>query len=76
LAFLQAQTEPAARPDSLGQEPGALDGAGGSGHYLLVSPIDREIPRLKMRMDFFSPADVRTIGNFFGDKLERHGKKK
>jgi len=27
-------------------------------------------------MDFFSPADVRTIGNFFGDKLERHGKKK
>jgi hypothetical protein len=51
-------------------------GRGGSGHYLLVSPIDREIAPLKMRMDFFSPADGRTIRNFFGDKLKRYGKKK
>jgi hypothetical protein len=45
-------------------------GRGGMAHYLVVSPIDREIPRMKMRMDFFSPADVRTIRNFFGDKLK------
>jgi hypothetical protein len=31
---------------------------------------------MKIRMDFFSHADVQTIRNFFGDKLKRYGKKK
>jgi len=46
-------------------------GRGGAAHYLVVSPMDREVPQMKIRMDFFSPADVRTIRNFFGDKLKR-----
>jgi len=43
--------------------------------YLVIEPIDPQTPPMKMRMDFFSHADVQTIRNFFGDKLKRYGKK-
>jgi hypothetical protein len=49
---------------------------GGAAHYLVIEPIDPEMPTMKMRMDFFSHADVQTIRNFFGDRLKRYGKKK
>jgi len=38
--------------------------------YLVIEPIDPEAPPMKIRMDFFSHADVQTIRNFFGDKLK------
>ena len=44
--------------------------------YLVIEPIDPQTPLMKIRMDFFSHADVQTIRNFFGDKLIRYGKKK
>ncbi len=43
--------------------------------YLVIEPIDPRTPPMKIRMDFFSHADVQTIRNFFGDKLKRYGKK-
>jgi hypothetical protein len=49
---------------------------GGSPYYLIIEPIDPLTPPMKIRMNFFSHADVQTIRNFFGDKLKRHGKKK
>jgi hypothetical protein len=49
---------------------------GGSASYLVIEPIDPQTPPMKIRMDFFSHADVQTIRNFFGDKLKRYGKKK
>jgi len=49
---------------------------GGPISYLVVEPVDPETPSMKMRMDFFSHADVQTIRNFFGDKLKRYAKKK
>jgi hypothetical protein len=49
---------------------------GGPFSYLVIEPIDPQTPPMKIRMDFFSRADVQTIRNFFGDKLKRYGKKK
>jgi hypothetical protein len=43
--------------------------------YLVIEPIDPQMPPMKIRTDFFSHADVQTIRNFFGDKLKRYGKK-
>ena len=51
-------------------------GKGGAFSYLVIEPIDPEMPPMKIRMDFFSHADVQTSRNFFGDKLKRYGKKK
>jgi len=51
-------------------------GKGGAFSYLAIEPIDPEMPPMKIRMDFFSHADVQTIRNFFGEKLKRYGKKK
>ena len=48
---------------------------GGPFTYLVIEPIDPQTPPMKIRMDFFSHADVQTIRNFFGDKLKRYGKK-
>ena len=50
-------------------------GKGGPFTYLVIEPVDPQTPVMKMRMDFFSHADVQTIRNFFGDKLKRYGKK-
>jgi hypothetical protein len=49
---------------------------GGSPYYLVIEPIDPEMAPMKIRMNFFSHADVQTVRNFFGDKLKRSGKKK
>jgi hypothetical protein len=50
---------------------------GGKGaSYLVIEPVDPQTPSMKMRMDFFSHADVQTIRNYLGDKLKRYGKKK
>ena len=49
---------------------------GGAVSHLVIEPIDRQTPPMKIRTDFFSHADVQTIRNFFGDKLKRYGKKK
>jgi hypothetical protein len=49
---------------------------GGAHSYLIIEPMDAGTPSMKMRMDFFSHADVQTIRNFFGDKLKRYTKKK
>ena len=49
---------------------------GGAVSHLVIEPIDPQAPPMKIRMDFFSHADVQTIRNFFGDKLKRYGKKK
>jgi hypothetical protein len=49
---------------------------GGSAYYLVIEPIDPQTPSMKIRMDFFSHADVKTIRDFFGEKLKRYGKKK
>jgi hypothetical protein len=43
---------------------------------LIIEPMDAGTPSMKMRMDFFSHADVQTIRNFFGDKLKRYSKNK
>jgi hypothetical protein len=51
-------------------------GKGGGSYSLIIEPIDIRTPVMKMRMDFFSHADVQTIRNYFGDKLKRRGKKK
>jgi hypothetical protein len=42
----------------------------------VIESIDPQTPPMKIRMDFFSHADVQTIRNFFGDRLKRYGKKK
>ena len=49
-------------------------GGKGFASYIVVEPMDAASPFMKIRMDFFSHADVQTIRNFFGDKLKRHGK--
>jgi hypothetical protein len=49
---------------------------GGPVSHLVIEPMDPGTPSMKMRMDFFSHADVQTIRNFFGDKLKRYTKKK
>jgi hypothetical protein len=51
-------------------------GKGGAFSYLVIEPVDPEMPPMKIRTDFFSHADVQTIRNFFGDKLKRYGKNK
>jgi hypothetical protein len=51
-------------------------GKGGARSYLVIEPIDPQMPPMKIRMDYFSHTDVQTIRNFFGDKLKRYGKSK
>jgi hypothetical protein len=48
---------------------------GGPVTYLIIEPMDPGTPSMKMRMDFFSHADVQTIRTFLGDKLKRYTRK-
>jgi hypothetical protein len=54
----------------------ASKGGKGASSYLVIEPVDPHTPSMKMRMDFFSHADVQTIRNYLGDKLKRYGKTK
>jgi hypothetical protein len=65
------------RLDQISSARGTIrSGKGGPFSYLVIEPIDPQTPPIKIRMDFFSHADVQTIRNFFGDKLKRYGKNK
>jgi hypothetical protein len=65
------------RLDQISSARGTVrSGKGGPFSYLVIEPIDPQTPPMKIRMDFFSHADVQIIRNFFGDKLKRYGKKK
>jgi hypothetical protein len=44
--------------------------------YLVIEPIDPQIPMMKIRTGFFSHADVQKIRNFLGAKLKRYTKRK
>jgi hypothetical protein len=40
-------------------------------HYLVIEPLDRQTPPMRIRTDFFCHADVQKMRNFLSDKLCR-----
>jgi len=43
----------------------------GMAHYLVIEPLDRQTPPMRIRTDLFSHVDVQKMRGFLGDKLRR-----